>query len=224
MGWRCWHTCCLLATVLRNFTQHLARVTRGVFDHWETSEVLEPPDPTSVLPSPRSPCVPFTRLQRRKPWCLDLCVLLCLSGSGTGPAMIFWFYWRHLAVSLSTVWAPNPVCIYIWIHMRPVVRFPEIFSIRRGLDQTSGEFRPILLQRFSETFRGFRRSLEIFRDFRVLKPGAKPLREVPLWAIIWRNALANIVGVSCTEWWYCRQFSTTLLSLISACWACQDEN
>ena len=44
--------------------ERLVGMSQRVFDHREKFRGLEPPDPTSVLPSPWSPSAPFTRVNR----------------------------------------------------------------------------------------------------------------------------------------------------------------
>ena len=59
----------------------------------------------------------------------------------------------------------------------------------------------------AEIFRGFQRFSEICRDFqRFWSQAPKTSGRFLLWAVIWWNVLANIVGVSCAEWWCRRQF------------------
>ena len=66
-----------------------------------------------------------------------------------------------------------PFCTYNWIHMRLVVRFPEISlssqwlgpNLRQVLPATSRRFFCRGLQRFSEILRGLQRLSEIFRGF-----------------------------------------------------------
>ena len=83
----------------------------------------------------------------------------------------------------STTWVPNPVRMYIWIHLRLVVWFLE--NSLSPWPKPPGSSARYLREVFvAEVFRGFQRISEIFRGLQrlseVLKPGAKNLREVLL--------------------------------------------
>ena len=184
---------------------------RGCSTTGRNSEVLKPPDPTSVFPSPWSPSAPYTRLKRYEPCCSDLNVPQCLSRSegGTGFATISCFSRKHLAVTLQQMVHNVSARSSLHLHLGP----PEArrwasrnFSLfAEAWPKPPGSSARYLREVFvAEVFRGFQRFSEIFQRFsevfrdlqrlsEVLKPGAKNLREV---FVVTRH-LAECLGRHC---------------------------